>query len=268
MHRRNAAERAIQTCKDHFLVCLANVDPEFPITEWDRLLPQASITLNLLRNSRMNPKLSAYAYLFGNFDFNATPLAPPGTKVIIHEKADKPASWGLHGRDGFYIGPSMEHYRCVKCFIPATNKKVDTDTVEFIPYLTPIPKTSTEDHLNQAVSDILAILQQQQKALPFRSSGDGTLNAIEQIAKLLQRATTKHEPKLPQPIVPPPLRLQQLSNEHQKQAPSPAPAAPSMPVPTTSSSAAPTNTTSSSAPFSTTVSPPTSLSKSTPSSPK
>ena len=37
VHRRNAAERAIRTFKNHYLSCLATCDPEFPISEWDRL---------------------------------------------------------------------------------------------------------------------------------------------------------------------------------------------------------------------------------------
>ena len=51
VHRRNAAERAIRTFKAHFLAGLATCDPDFPITEWDRLLPQAEMTLNMLRTS-------------------------------------------------------------------------------------------------------------------------------------------------------------------------------------------------------------------------
>jgi hypothetical protein len=47
-HRRNLAERAIQTCKIHFIAILSGLDPSFPITLWDRLLPQAILTLNLL----------------------------------------------------------------------------------------------------------------------------------------------------------------------------------------------------------------------------
>ena len=86
IHRRNAAERAIRTLKNHFLACLATCDPDFPVAEWDRLLPQTVLTLNLLRSSRANPNLSAYTYLFGIFDFNKTPLAPPGTKTLIHKK--------------------------------------------------------------------------------------------------------------------------------------------------------------------------------------
>ena len=44
------------------------------------------MTLNLLRPVRYNPKLSAYAYLEGQHDYNKVPLAPPGTRVIIHKK--------------------------------------------------------------------------------------------------------------------------------------------------------------------------------------
>eukprot|EP00957_Ditylum_brightwellii_P020660 1558100-Ditylum_brightwellii.AAC.1 len=66
---------------------------------WDRLLLQASITVNLLRTCRINPKLSAYEYLHGTFDYNATPLALPGTKVLIHKKVDQRTSWGTHGKD-------------------------------------------------------------------------------------------------------------------------------------------------------------------------
>ena len=85
-HRANAAERAIQTFKAHFTAGLASVDPNFPVNEWDRLLQQAFLTLDLLRTARVNLLLSAYAYLYSNFNFNSTPLAPPGTKVVVHIK--------------------------------------------------------------------------------------------------------------------------------------------------------------------------------------
>ena len=51
------AERAIQTFKNHFIAGLCSCDPAFPITEWDRLLPQAVLTLNLLGAARVNPRL-------------------------------------------------------------------------------------------------------------------------------------------------------------------------------------------------------------------
>jgi hypothetical protein len=59
IHRRNAAKRAIRTFKNHFIAGLCSVDKNFPMHLWDKLIPQAEITLNLLRGSRINPKLSA-----------------------------------------------------------------------------------------------------------------------------------------------------------------------------------------------------------------
>ena len=109
-HRRNAAERAIQTLKNHLKAGLATVDPNFPIKEWDRLIDQCEITLNLLRASRVNPKLSAYAYLNGIFDYNKTPLAPPGTKVVAHDLPNQRPSWAPNGQEGWTVGPAKEHY--------------------------------------------------------------------------------------------------------------------------------------------------------------
>jgi hypothetical protein len=86
VHCRNAAERAIRTFSNHFTSILCGTNPTFPLHLWDKLLPQCEMTLNLLRGSRINPKLSAYAQLHGAFDYNKTPLALPGTKVVIHEK--------------------------------------------------------------------------------------------------------------------------------------------------------------------------------------
>ena len=86
LHRQNSTERAIQTFKNNFIAGLASVNKNFPVHFSCRLLPHCLLTLNLLRPLRINPKLSAYAQLHGAFDFNRTPLAPPDTKIIIHDK--------------------------------------------------------------------------------------------------------------------------------------------------------------------------------------
>jgi hypothetical protein len=117
IHRRNNAERAIQTFKNYFIAGLCSVDPNFPLKLWDKLLPQATITLNFLRKSRSKPRMSVFAHLNGHFDFNRTPLAPPGTRIIAHEKPGKRASWDPHGVDGYYLGPALDHYRCYQVHI-------------------------------------------------------------------------------------------------------------------------------------------------------
>jgi hypothetical protein len=76
IQRLKNSERAIQTFKNHFIAGPSSVDPNFPLKLWDKLLPKATITLNLLRKPRISPRMSAYAQLNGHFDFNRTPMAP------------------------------------------------------------------------------------------------------------------------------------------------------------------------------------------------
>ena len=104
IHRHNATERAIQTFKNHFIAGLSSVHKRFPMHLWCRLIPRGILSLNLLRGYRTNPKLSAHAQVHGAFGFNATPLAPPGSKIVIHEKPGVRGSWSLRGIDGWYIG--------------------------------------------------------------------------------------------------------------------------------------------------------------------
>jgi hypothetical protein len=82
----------------------------------------------------------------------------------------------------------MEHYRCVKCYIPSSARERDVDTLKFFPKTVPFPNISTEDYLKQAASDILSILQKSPTTLPYLVYGDATNNTIVQIAKLLGRA--------------------------------------------------------------------------------
>jgi hypothetical protein len=116
-HRRNAAERAIRTFKNHFIAGLCSLDPQFPLHLWDRLVPQAELSLNLLRGSRLNPKLSAWAQINGTFDFNCTPIAPPGIRVLVHARPTDRTSWSPHALDGWYTGPALDSYRCYKVWI-------------------------------------------------------------------------------------------------------------------------------------------------------
>ena len=129
IHRRNAAERAIRTFKDHFISILCGTDPLFPINVWDKLLPQVTITLNLLRISRINPQLSAFSQIWGNFNFNSTPLAPAGTKLFIHENPSVRESWAPYAVKIWYLGPVLIHYRCYRVWTTETNSESIIDTV-------------------------------------------------------------------------------------------------------------------------------------------
>jgi hypothetical protein len=153
VHRRNLAERAIQTFKAHFLSILAGLSKAFPNYLWDKLLPQTELTLNLLRQSTIAPDMSAWEfYNKAPFNFDATPIGPCGCPVIIHNKPNKRASWAFRGRDGFNIGPALSHYRCFEVVDSDTKALIISDTVEFRhDYLAP-PSISYEDRVLHAIN--------------------------------------------------------------------------------------------------------------------
>jgi hypothetical protein len=153
-HLRNAAERAIRTFKEHFVAGLSSVDPTFPLHLWDRLLPQAEITLNLLRTSRLHPQLSAAAHFHGLVDYNKTAFAPPGCKIIAHEKPGKRRTWAPHGQHGYSLGPEMHHYRCQNVYISSTASERIVDTLEFFPHNYQMPKLSSTNILIMAAKDM------------------------------------------------------------------------------------------------------------------
>ena len=72
----------------------------------------------------------------GPFNFAKTPLAPIGCRVLIHAKPATRQSWDFRAKDGFYIGPALDSYRC---FI--------SNTVEFRHAYRTTPTLSPEDKI-------------------------------------------------------------------------------------------------------------------------
>ena len=139
IHCRNSAEQAIRTFKEHLMAGLSSTHKDFPLHLWCWIIPHASLTLKLPRQSRMNPKLSMYAQLHEELNNNTTPLAPPGTQVIINEKPTARGTWASHGVKGLYLGPSMNHYRCHHVYITKKRGERDSYCVGFPPHNTPLP---------------------------------------------------------------------------------------------------------------------------------
>ena len=111
IHLRNSSERAIWNFMEHFISGLASTHKDFLLHLWCQLILHASITLNLLQKLRMNPNLTGYSQLHGEFNYNATSLAPTGTQIIINYEPTVKGTWESHEVKGRYLGPSMEHYR-------------------------------------------------------------------------------------------------------------------------------------------------------------
>jgi hypothetical protein len=204
LHRRNWAERAIQTFKNHFISGLCTTHPDFPLNLWDKLLPQAVLTLNLLRPSRINPQLSAHSQVHGHFNFDKTPLAPPGIKVLAHEPADGRESFAVHAVRGYYVGPCLNHYRCFNVWTPSTNATRIVNTVDWFPHQLKMPTASTNDTIIAAAKDLTAALRQKNKQPLLPPTNTQTRFALAQLSDIFNNATRPlHSTDADLPRVPP-----------------------------------------------------------------
>ena len=222
VHRRNAAERAIRTFKDHFLGILAGVDPSFPASRWDLLLPQAELTLNLLRGCHYDPSVSAWEGLNGYYKFDATPMGPLGSRVILHAKPELRKSWDFRGQDGFYVGPALNHYRCYSILKRDSQAVVISDTVRFRHHNLTVPNLTAEDKIVHA----LRALTHNMPSNPAAST-EQQLRAIATLRDIFSNyATIAHTQPSPRvapnvhpptrvPLRQPPPRVQPTDEPHQ-----------------------------------------------------
>ena len=175
-HRVNAAERAVQTFKNLFISGLATCDENFPTILWSKLIAQCQDTCNILRTSRVHPKVSAYHCLEGPHDFNRVPWAPPRTRATIFNPPKVRASWGPCALDAWYIGPAPLHYRNWTFFLPSTGGTRVSGQANFYPQHVDLPRENPADEARRLAHKLTQAL--------LRLSGNGEGRSEEHIAAL------------------------------------------------------------------------------------
>ena len=162
---------------------MSSCDPNLPLHLWDYLIPHATLTLNLLRPSRLNPRLLEEAQLNGTFDFNCTPPGPPGTLIIVHKTPNNRHTWAPHGVDGWYLGPAPDHYRCHRVYIPRTCAERISKTVEFFQHDCPVPACSSTSATTTAACALAESLLHPTSTL-FTMLGDQQFSAIQTLSRI------------------------------------------------------------------------------------
>ena len=110
-------------------------------------LEPAELTLNLLRQSKSTPTISAFAHVHGHHDYMKKPFAPLGCAVQVHVKPDDRHTWDARADAGFNLGTSMEHHRCYRIYITKTRATRISDTVAFQHQYIKNPNVSPESEL-------------------------------------------------------------------------------------------------------------------------
>ena len=171
-HRVNAAERAIQTYKNHFISGLCTTDKDWPLQLWDKLTQQAVLTLNILRTARIDPTKSAYHAFHGSkYNWNTHPLAPPGTKAIVYEAPEGRRSWGTRGLDAWYCGPAMDHYRNCEFYVPATRAYRTSASFDLFPQHCQLPTLNECEHAEEVMDELIGSMRKMKRKLKTKLLG-------------------------------------------------------------------------------------------------
>ncbi len=70
-----------------------------------------------------------------------------GCRVIIHTKPVMRRSWDNREKQGFYVGPALDHYRCYELVKSEMKHKVISDTVKFRHIYLQIPAVLVDEKI-------------------------------------------------------------------------------------------------------------------------
>ena len=200
-HRTNPAENAVKHAEAHFKSVRACADPSFDPKDWDQLLLQTELTLNLSRPSKINPNVSACTMTDGHCDHCRNPMVPAATQVVVHEHPAKRGTWSDCGVDGFHMQPAMKHCRNFQCFIPSTEAFRRSKTVDFFPMCCDLPALAPLNHLAAVLADLKDALHQMHTTNVFNTSSAEFIEAMKDLQNALSVA---HQPKVANtPTAPP-----------------------------------------------------------------
>ena len=189
-HRVNAAERAIQTFKNLFISGLATCDEHFPTVLWSRLIKQCQDSINMLRTSRVHPKVSAYHCLEGVHDFNRVPWAPPGTRATIFNPPEIRSSWGPRALDAWYVGPAWHHYRNWYFYVPSTGGFRTSGQASFYPQHCEVPRENQADEVRRlalTLTKAISRLRGEEDTMPGRHTA-----ALQKLAAIFGERLARH----------------------------------------------------------------------------
>jgi hypothetical protein len=180
-HCRNIAKQEIQTFKNQFVSILSGVDDRFPLSLWCHLVHPAELTVNLLRQNNVTPKVSAYAHAHGQHNYMTWSFAPLGCAVMAHVKLKNRQTWDVHAEVGFNIGTAMEHHRCFHVYIVKTRATRVSNAVFFKHQYIMNPQITPEILVMKAAVGLTSIL----KGMISRDAE--TAEALTKVGKLFHK---------------------------------------------------------------------------------
>jgi hypothetical protein len=194
MHRTNPAKRVVHMWKNHFTSEITGLPTLFPLAHWCCLTMQSNATLNMMRPCHLNPLLSVHKALEGTFLFDAMPMAPLGTEVLVHQKPGQHKKWGYHAAKAWYLSHAATHYPCIHVIMKETGGGCITDTFCYQHHAIPVPVITATNCILEATCHLTNAINGVQEASSDKMTVIQNLQAL-----LLGKVTLQESEPSPQP---------------------------------------------------------------------
>ena len=111
------------------------------------------------------------------YSFDATPMAPFGTKTLIHLKNASRHTWGYHALKAWYNGPSLKHYRIIKSVAEFGALRL-SDTFKFKHHAITTPTVTWVDIIVKATRTLATAIQFQGDKPPYELQAINNLRSL------------------------------------------------------------------------------------------
>jgi hypothetical protein len=154
-----------------------------PMHLWCQLLPQVERQLLLLRQSQVNPGMSAYSHVYhGQHNYSKHQFVPIGMESLVHVKPHKQRTYAQHCKKGFVIGTSFKHYRCQQIWMKDTHGTLILGAVWFKHKYLTNPSVTPEDQMIAAIGGLAKTLRTN---IPPKLHDD-TVDKLQKLQDILQ----------------------------------------------------------------------------------
>jgi hypothetical protein len=145
----------------------------------------------------LNPLLSTHEALEGTFSFDATPMAPLGMEVLVHQKPSRCKTWGYHAAKAWYLSHAASHNNCICVIMKEMGGERVTDTFRYQNHAIPVQVITATDCILEATCRLTDAINGVQEAPPEK------LAATQNICTLFLGKVTPQQPEPhPQPCRP------------------------------------------------------------------
>jgi hypothetical protein len=122
--------------------------------------------------------------------FDATPMAPLGTEVLVHQKPGYHKTWGYHAAKAWYLFHSAAHYHCICVVAKEMGGDCVMDTFHYQHHAIPVLVITAANHILEATRCLADAINGVQEAPPDKMA------AIQSYQALLLGKKTPQKPEL------------------------------------------------------------------------